>query len=75
MRMAHRLGYHFTSLYIGGGTPTILIDELCETIDLARELFPIGEVSCETNPNHLTPEIYRKAGRPRAAPVGGRAVV
>jgi menaquinone C8-methyltransferase len=60
MHMAHRLGYRFTSLYIGGGTPTILIDELVETIDLARSLFPIGEVSCETNPNHLTPEVISK---------------
>ena len=69
--MAHRLGYRFTSLYIGGGTPTILIDELCETIDLARELFPIGEVSCETNPNHLTPEIIEKLeGRVQRLSVG-----
>lgn len=71
MRMAHRLGYRFTSLYIGGGTPTILIDELCETIDLARALFPIGEVSCETNPNHLTPEIVGKLeGRVQRLSVG-----
>ena len=71
MRMAHRLGYRFTSLYIGGGTPTILIDELCATIDLARELFPIGEVSCETNPNHLTPEIIEKLeGRVQRLSVG-----
>jgi len=49
------LGYHFATLYIGGGTPTILIDELCETIDLARRLFPeIREVSAETSPNHIT---------------------
>ncbi|MCP4612751.1 MAG: coproporphyrinogen dehydrogenase, partial [Planctomycetes bacterium] len=25
--------------------------------DLARELFSVTEVSCETNPNHLTPQI------------------
>ncbi|MHB1340571.1 MAG: coproporphyrinogen III oxidase family protein [Coriobacteriia bacterium] len=55
MHMVADLGYDFTSLYIGGGTPTILIDELCETIDLARALFPgIHEVSAETSPNHLT---------------------
>ena len=60
MRMASRLGYRFTSLYIGGGTPTILIDELCQTIDLARALFPIQDVSCETNPNHLTPGVIAK---------------
>jgi menaquinone C8-methyltransferase len=71
MRMAHRLGYRFVSLYIGGGTPTILIDELCETIDLARALFPISEVSCETNPNHLTPEYLDKLeGRVQRLSVG-----
>lgn len=71
MRMAHELGYAFTSLYIGGGTPTILVDELAETIDLARALFPIGEVSCETNPNHLTPEVIEKlSGRVQRLSVG-----
>ena len=57
IRMVADLGYSFDSLYIGGGTPTILVDELCETIDLARELFGTLEVSTETNPNHLIPEI------------------
>ncbi|MBN2847515.1 MAG: coproporphyrinogen III oxidase family protein [Coriobacteriia bacterium] len=57
MRMVAELGYTFDSLYIGGGTPTILVDELCETIDLARDLFGVREVSTETNPNHLVPEI------------------
>ncbi|PKN99414.1 MAG: coproporphyrinogen dehydrogenase [Chloroflexi bacterium HGW-Chloroflexi-4] len=56
MQMVARMGYDFKTLYIGGGTPTINIEELVKTIDLARELFDIQEVSCETNPNHLTPE-------------------
>jgi coproporphyrinogen III oxidase-like Fe-S oxidoreductase len=60
MRHVAELEYKFTSLYIGGGTPTIHIDELVKTIDLARQLFPLGEVSCETNPNHLVPEIVAK---------------
>ena len=55
MRQTAQRGYRFDSLYVGGGTPTILLDELARTIDLARELFDIREVSCETNPNHLTP--------------------
>jgi coproporphyrinogen III oxidase-like Fe-S oxidoreductase len=71
MHMVHQTGYRFSSLYIGGGTPTILIDELVETIDLARELFPIGEVSCETNPNHLIPEVLDKLiGRVQRLSVG-----
>jgi len=57
MFMVADMGYDFSSVYFGGGTPTILIDELCRTIDLARELFSIKEVSTETNPNHLIPEI------------------
>jgi menaquinone C8-methyltransferase len=56
MRIIARMGYDFKTLYIGGGTPTINIEELVKTIDLARELFDIHEVSCETNPNHLVPE-------------------
>ncbi len=72
MRMAKRLGYDFSSLYIGGGTPTILVDKLAETIDLARQLFPgIQEVSCETNPNHLTSEYIDKLeGRVQRLSVG-----
>ena len=57
MRMVKRQGYDFEFMYVGGGTPTILPDELAQTIDLARSLFGIREVSCETNPNHLTPEM------------------
>jgi coproporphyrinogen III oxidase-like Fe-S oxidoreductase len=48
------LGYDFGAIYVGGGTPTILIDELEETITLARTSFHIRELSVETNPNHLT---------------------
>jgi len=55
MQMVADRGYDFSSLYIGGGTPTIDIDELTKTIDLAKNLFGIEEVSCETNPNHLAP--------------------
>jgi len=57
MRILAGLGYRFSSLYFGGGTPTILPEELVATIDLARDLFGVLEVSCETNPNHLNPEI------------------
>jgi len=55
MRMVADLGYDFQSMYVGGGTPTIDIGELVETIDLAKSLFSIQEVSSETNPNHLHP--------------------
>ncbi|NTV36254.1 MAG: coproporphyrinogen III oxidase family protein [Anaerolineaceae bacterium] len=63
MHMISRKGYDFTSMYIGGGTPTILLNELAKVIDLARCLFDIQEVSCETNPNHLTPELVEVLGK------------
>lgn len=46
--------YRFSGIYVGGGTPTVLIDELSETLRLAREMFPVASISVETNPNHLT---------------------
>ncbi len=47
-------GYDFNALYVGGGTPTVLMDELERTITLIRDTFSMREVSVETNPNHLT---------------------
>jgi coproporphyrinogen III oxidase-like Fe-S oxidoreductase len=71
MDLLARRGYDFSSLYIGGGTPTILVDELVQTIDLARSLFSLNEVSCETNPNHLVPEVLDElAGRVQRLSVG-----
>ncbi len=57
MRMVADQGFDATSMYVGGGTPTVIVEELCETIDLAKELFSIREVSSETNPDHLIPEV------------------
>jgi coproporphyrinogen III oxidase-like Fe-S oxidoreductase len=58
-------GYKFKEIYVGGGTPTVLIDELAETLHLAREIFPIQAISVETNPNHLNSkniEILQQSG-------------
>ncbi len=71
MMMLKDLGYDFESLYFGGGTPTIMMDELCETIDLAKDNFSIREVAVETNPNHLTPEyLEQMKGRIQRLSVG-----
>ncbi len=71
MLMLKDLGYDFKSLYVGGGTPTIMIDWLCELIDLARDEFSIEEVSSETNPNHLIPSYLEKLqGRVQRLSVG-----
>lgn len=58
-------GYDFKALYIGGGTPTVLIDELSDTIELVRNTYSVNEISVETNPNHLTNhhmKILKEAG-------------
>ena len=71
MMMLKEMGYDFDSLYVGGGTPTVMIDELCDTIDLAKETFSIKEVSSETNPNHLIPKYLDKLqGRVQRLSVG-----
>ncbi|HET57080.1 MAG TPA: coproporphyrinogen III oxidase family protein [Deltaproteobacteria bacterium] len=54
MSMYRELGHDFSALYVGGGTPTVLMDELIETLELARRDFSITQISVETNPNHLT---------------------
>lgn len=59
MRMVAEMGYRFSAVYVGGGTPTVLLDELAITLDLAKELFPdIKDVSSETNPTDLNDELY-----------------
>jgi menaquinone C8-methyltransferase len=47
-------GYEFGGVYVGGGTPTIVIEELEGTLRLAKQYFSLREISVETNPNHLT---------------------
>ena len=55
----HELGYSFDSIYIGGGTPTIMPDRLARIIEFVTSTWQIKQISVETNPNHLTPEILR----------------
>ncbi|MBW1646123.1 MAG: coproporphyrinogen III oxidase family protein [Deltaproteobacteria bacterium] len=51
--------YRFTGVYVGGGTPTVLPDELAAVLAQIRDLYPVREISVETNPNHLTDEIVQ----------------
>ncbi len=58
-------GFTFEGIYAGGGTPTVMVDELAATLGHAKSLFPIREISVETNPNHLTDrhlDVLKKAG-------------
>jgi len=54
------MGYDFEAMYIGGGTPTILVDELREIIEISKSYFHINRVSCETNPNHLNDAVVKQ---------------
>ena len=49
-------GFHFSSAYFGGGTPTVLMPELLKFLDFLRAGPGIKDVSLETNPDELTPE-------------------
>ena len=58
IRRYHDRGFAFGGVYVGGGTPTVLPDELGETLGLIRELNPgIGSVSVETNPKDLREDV------------------
>lgn len=57
IRLYHRLGYRFSDVYMGGGTPTIMMDELLETIELLNQLSAPGNISVETNPDRLAPDM------------------
>ncbi len=57
IRMYADLGFNFAAVYVGGGTPTVLPEEMAELLHDMRRMFRIREISLETNPNHLTEEI------------------
>ena len=50
-------GFRFGGVYVGGGTPTVAPRELAATLELITDSFPVREISIETNPSDLTPEI------------------
>ena len=57
-------GFSFSSVYFGGGTPTLLMDELITFIDYLRTQFKVDKVSLETTPMELTEqniELLKKA--------------
>jgi coproporphyrinogen III oxidase-like Fe-S oxidoreductase len=58
-------GFTFTEFYFGGGTPTIMMDELLSFIDYLGKQFPVKNISLETTPAEITPEnvaALKKAG-------------
>jgi menaquinone C8-methyltransferase len=55
-----RKGFRFSNFYFGGGTPTILMDELLSFIDYLKKCFEVKEISLETTPNELSKENVRR---------------
>jgi menaquinone C8-methyltransferase len=58
-------GYQFSSFYFGGGTPTVLMDELISFILYLKEKCTVKDISLETTPPELTPEnigLLKEAG-------------
>lgn len=53
IRIVTEAGYRFDEMYIGGGTPTVMPDELMATVRLVRKLHPMTRISVETNPDDL----------------------
>lgn len=53
IELVTKSGYSFDELYVGGGTPTVLPDELIKTLNLLRGQHPLKEISVETNPDDL----------------------
>lgn len=65
IELAGKNGYSFDELYVGGGTPTVMPDELVATINMVRAKHPLSDISVETNPDHLqtdTMQRLRNAG-------------
>ena len=58
-------GFRFSDFYFGGGTPTVLMDELVDFIDFLKENFKVRQISMETTQREINPEVIaalKKAG-------------
>ena len=65
LRQYAEAGFRVGSVYVGGGTPTAVPDELEHTLELINGLFGRQSFSVETNPSDLTPAVtgmLRRAG-------------
>ena len=58
IRRYHEAGFVFSDVYVGGGTPTVVPEQLGETLQLIRSLWPVRTLSVETNPNDLREDVF-----------------
>jgi coproporphyrinogen III oxidase-like Fe-S oxidoreductase len=54
LEMYRERGFTFSDIYFGGGTPTVLMDELGKFIAHVRQQFKVKQISLETTPRELT---------------------
>ena len=58
-------GFRFSDFYFGGGTPTVLMDELLDFIDFLKKNFDVKRISMETTHREISAETIaalKKAG-------------
>jgi len=57
IEMYRDLGFDCAAVYVGGGTPTVLPEEMARLLQDMRGMFGVREISLETNPHHLKDDI------------------
>jgi menaquinone C8-methyltransferase len=50
-------GFRFSDFYFGGGTPTVLMDELLDFIGFLKKNFKVRQISMETTHREINPEV------------------
>jgi len=58
-------GFEFSNLYFGGGTPTVMMDELLGFISYLKRNFKVRQISVETTPREVSQEdvnLLKEAG-------------
>ena len=59
IELYYEMGFAFDGVYIGGGTPTVLPDELLMTLEQINRLWSPSAISVETNPDRLEPALLK----------------
>ncbi len=58
-------GFHFSDVYFGGGTPTVMMEELIDFLDFLKRCFNVKQISLETTHREINKETLdalKKAG-------------